>query len=112
MRFVPVNTVDEQARLAWHRVREGYKTEVLATSTRIRAVLAEVGVVMARNDQASLRVLGATAMRAGPPPTLPELPDPHAAHRSELRRLGKVWASRLISRSLRYTSKTTQINFP
>src|SRR3546814_19474092 len=36
MRFVPVKTVDQQARLAWHRVREGYKTEVLATSNRIR----------------------------------------------------------------------------
>src|SRR3546814_4336742 len=63
--LVPVKTVDQQARLAWHRVREGYKTEVLATSNRIRGVLAEFGVVMARNDQALLRVLGDTAMRTG-----------------------------------------------
>lgn len=48
MRFVPIKTVDQQARLAWHRVREGYKTEALATSNRLRGLLAEFGVVMAR----------------------------------------------------------------
>src|SRR3546814_633093 len=85
MRFVPVKTVDQQARLAWHRVREGYKTEVLATSNRIRGVLAEFGVVMARNDQALLRVLGDTAMRTGLPSTLLELLDQQAAHWRQLR---------------------------
>src|SRR3546814_7780430 len=53
MRFVPVKTVDQQARLAWHRVREGYKTEVLATSNRIRGVLAEFGVVMRSEEHTS-----------------------------------------------------------
>lgn len=42
MRFVPVKTIDQQARLAWHRVREGYKTEVLATSNRIRVMRPEL----------------------------------------------------------------------
>src|SRR3546814_1217827 len=98
MRFVPVKTVDQQARLAWHRVREGYKTEVLATSNRIRGVLAEFGVVMARNDQALLRVLGDTAMRTGLPSTLLELLDQQAAHWRQLR-------ERLAERSEEHTSE-------
>lgn len=57
MRFVPVKDVDQQARLAWHRVREGYKTEGLALSNRIRGLLAEFGVVVAQGDKALLRVL-------------------------------------------------------
>ena len=40
MRFVAVKTVDQQARLAWHRGREGYKTESLAVSNRLRGLLA------------------------------------------------------------------------
>src|SRR3546814_19216279 len=65
MRFLPVKTVDQQARLAWHRVREGYKTADLATSNRIRGVPAEVGVGRERNDQALLRWLGVPAMSTG-----------------------------------------------
>ena len=45
MRFVPVKTVDQQARLAWHRAREGYKTESLAVSNRLRGLLADFAVV-------------------------------------------------------------------
>lgn len=37
MRFVPVESVDQQVRLSWHRVREGYKAESLAIGNRIRA---------------------------------------------------------------------------
>ena len=48
MRFVPVKSVDQQARLSWHRVREGYKTEALTTSNRLRGLLAEFGVVVAK----------------------------------------------------------------
>ncbi len=47
MRFVAVKTVDQQARLSWHRVREGYKAEGLAISNRLRGLLAEFGVVVA-----------------------------------------------------------------
>lgn len=85
MRFVPIKSVDQQARLAWHRVREGYKTEALATSNRLRGLLAEFGVVMARNDPALLRALGDDAIRAGLPETLLELLDQHAAHWRQLR---------------------------
>lgn len=52
MRFVPVKSVDQQARLAWHRVREGYKVEALAISNRLRVLLAEFGVVIAVGDAA------------------------------------------------------------
>src|SRR3546814_9148423 len=48
-------------------------------------ILAEFGVVMARNDQALLRVLGDIAMRTGLPSTLLELLDQQAAHWRQLR---------------------------
>ncbi|WEN14671.1 hypothetical protein PY254_15775 [Rhodanobacter sp. AS-Z3] len=44
MHFVPINTIDQQARLAWRRVREGYKAEAL------RRVLAEL------HEQAALPI--------------------------------------------------------
>ena len=52
MRFVPVKSVDQQVRLSWHRVREGYKAEALATSNRLRGLLAEFGVAVAQSDAA------------------------------------------------------------
>ncbi len=57
MRFVPVKSVDQQARLAWHRVREGYKTEALAICNRLRGLLAEFGTVVAQSDHALRRAL-------------------------------------------------------
>lgn len=57
MRFVPVKSVEQQARLSWHRVREGYKAESLAIGNRLRGLLAEFGVVMAKSDVALRRVL-------------------------------------------------------
>ena len=63
MRFVAVKSVDQQARLAWHRVREGYKAEGLAISNRLRGLLAEFGVVVARSGHALRRALGDGMMR-------------------------------------------------
>ncbi len=40
MRFVPVKSIEQPARLSWHRVREGYKVEVLAVSNWIPGQLA------------------------------------------------------------------------
>jgi transposase len=57
MRFVPVKSTDQQVRLAWHRVREGYKSEALAIGNRLRGVLAEFGVVVAQGDGALRRLL-------------------------------------------------------
>jgi len=56
MRFVSIKTIDQQARLSWHRVREGYKVEALAIGNRLRGLLAEFGVVVSRGD-AALRAL-------------------------------------------------------
>jgi transposase len=57
MHFVPIKNIDPQARLSWHRVREGYKAKALAISNRLRGLLAEVGIVMTKSDKALRRVL-------------------------------------------------------
>lgn len=46
MRFVPIKTVEQQAMIALHRVRQGYVEERTALINRIRAVLSEMGVVL------------------------------------------------------------------
>lgn len=57
MRFVPIKTVDQQARLAWHRAREGYKADKTAIGNRMRGLLAELGIVMPQGDKALKNVL-------------------------------------------------------
>jgi len=57
MRFVPVKVVDEQARLSWHRIRDGHKQAKLAIGNRIRGLLAEFGVIVAQGDAAMARQL-------------------------------------------------------
>lgn len=57
MRFVPVKDVAQQARLSWHRVREGYKVEGLAIANRLRGLLAEFGVVVPNRDSSLRQVL-------------------------------------------------------
>lgn len=69
MRFVPIKTVEQQAILAWHSVREGWKEERTALINRVRGLLAEFGVVVARSADRLIVEL----------PTLtedPRLPDP------------------------------------
>lgn len=46
MRFVPVKSVEQQAVLALHRVRQGFVEERTATINRIRGLLAEFGHVL------------------------------------------------------------------
>jgi len=57
MRFVPVKDTDQQARLSWHRVRDGHKQAKTAIGNRIRGLLAEFGIVMAKGDKPLQRVL-------------------------------------------------------
>ncbi len=52
MRFVTVKTVDQQARLARHRVREGWKEERTALGNRIRGLLAEFGLSIPKSQAA------------------------------------------------------------
>ncbi len=46
MRFVPVKSLDQQALLTLHRVRQGFIEERTATINCIRGLLAEFGVVL------------------------------------------------------------------
>lgn len=46
MRFVPVKSVEQQALLSLHRIRQGFVEERTATSNRIRGLLAEFGIVL------------------------------------------------------------------
>lgn len=57
MRFISVKTEDQQARLSWHRVREGYKKDALAVMNRIRGLLSEFGIVIGQSAIALRRAL-------------------------------------------------------
>ncbi len=48
MRFVPVKTVEQQAVIALHRVRQGFVEARTAQSNQIRGLLAEFGIVLPR----------------------------------------------------------------
>ncbi|MEK5756750.1 IS110 family transposase, partial [Acinetobacter variabilis] len=85
MRFVAVKTVDQQARLSWHRVREGYKAEGLAISNRLRGLLAEFGVVVARSDHSLRRALGDEAIRTQLPTMLHGVLDDLQQHWQQVR---------------------------
>jgi transposase len=65
MRFVPVKSVQQQADLSLHRVRQGFIEERTATLNRIRGLLAEFGYVLAN---------GAIQIRRQVPPLLEVLP--------------------------------------
>jgi len=46
MRFVPIKSVDAQAVLTLHRVRQGFVEERTATINRIRGLMSEFGIVL------------------------------------------------------------------
>lgn len=46
MRFVPVKSLEQQARLSVHRMRQGFIEHRTATINRIRGLLAEFGIVL------------------------------------------------------------------
>jgi transposase len=57
MRFVTIKTVSQQGMLSVHRLREGLKEERTACTNRIRGLLAEFGVVMAKSSTVLREVL-------------------------------------------------------
>lgn len=57
MRFVAVKSVDQQAMLGWHRMRAGWEQERTALMNRIRGLLAEFGVWVARSPPALKRAI-------------------------------------------------------
>jgi transposase len=52
IRFVPVNTRDQQALLSLHRVRQGFVEERTALINRLRGLLAEFGFLFAQRHGA------------------------------------------------------------
>jgi transposase len=46
MRFVPIKSTEQQARLMVHRARQGFVEQRTATLNRIRGLLSELGIVM------------------------------------------------------------------
>ena len=46
MRFVPVKSIDQQARLMVHRARQGFVEARTATINRVRGLLSELGIVL------------------------------------------------------------------
>ena len=85
MRFVPVKDVEQQARLAWHWVREGYKAEALAIGNRLRGLLAEFGIVIANSDAALRRALADLDQDTALPAEMQELLRDLSAHWDQVR---------------------------
>jgi len=73
MRFVAVKSVDQQARLARHRVREGWKEERTALGNRIRGLLAEFGVTIPKSPAALGKALAEAVHDARVPEPVREL---------------------------------------
>jgi Transposase len=59
MRFVAVKSVEQQARLAWHRMRQGWIEERTALINRLRGLLGEFGVWRGRSATLLTRALPA-----------------------------------------------------
>ena len=57
MRFVTIKTVSQQSMLSVHRLREGLKEERTACTNRIRGLVAEFGVVIAKRSTTLREVL-------------------------------------------------------
>jgi transposase len=57
MRFVTVKSVEQQAMLSWHRMRQGWSEERTALINRVRGLLAEFGVWLGRSPAALHRAL-------------------------------------------------------
>ncbi len=67
MRFVPVKSVEQQALLSLHRVRQGFVVERTATINRLRGLMSEFGVVL------PLRSVTVRRQAAAAAEVLPEL---------------------------------------
>jgi len=73
MRFVAVKSVEQQARLARHRMREGWKEERTALGNRIRGLLIEFGIAIPKSQAALGRELAAAAHDERLPEAMREL---------------------------------------
>ena len=57
MRFVAVKSVEQQACLSWHRMRQGFSEERTALINRLRGLLGEFGVWRGRSAEVFTRAL-------------------------------------------------------
>jgi transposase len=57
MRFVAVKSIDQQACLSWHRMRQGWSEERTALINRLRGLLGEFGVWRGRSAEVLTRAL-------------------------------------------------------
>ena len=73
MRFVAIKNETQQSRLAWHRVREGWKEERTALINRCRGLLLEFGYPLARSAAAFQRGLKTSLQEQNLPPNLRRL---------------------------------------
>src|SRR6266704_7082734 len=60
MRFVPVKSLEQQALLAIHRVRQGFVEERTATMLRIRGLMGEFGIVLGQKPSRLRNEIGLT----------------------------------------------------
>jgi transposase len=84
MRFVTIKSVEQQARLAVHRVRQGLQEERTAALNRLRGLLAEFGRVYANSAQAALTGARAALADERLPGTLRQCIARQLAHLREL----------------------------
>ena len=59
MRFVAVKSVEQQAHLSWHRMRQGFSEERTALINRLRGLLGEFGVWRGRSAEVLIGALPA-----------------------------------------------------
>jgi transposase len=57
MRFVAVKSIEQQAYLSWHRMRQGFSEERTALINRLRGLLGEFGVWRGRSAEVLTRAL-------------------------------------------------------
>lgn len=110
MRFVPVKDLGQQVRLSWHRVREGYKAEGLRISNRLRGLLAEFGVVVAKGDGALRRAL-ADLDAYDLPGEFRELLRALAEHWTQVE-AGQAWCEKRIVQHARQDARCTRLRGP
>src|SRR5439155_11726811 len=70
MRFVSIKSIEQQAVLGLHRVRQGFIEERTAMINRLRGLLAEFGIVIAHSPAAVARTLPALLADADRLPAL------------------------------------------
>lgn len=84
MRFVSVKSAEQQAMLAWHRVRDGYREERKSLLNRTRGLLAEFGVWLGRSPGALVRELADLAQDERLPALFRPMLSQSLAHLREL----------------------------